>query len=91
MCANPLNHDWAQCPFAHPKDRARRRPPALTHMHQPCPDKMQGGECPRGGGCPYTHSVAEYWCVLGGGSSAWGWVGFWGSPEVSKAGLKSPK
>ncbi|GBF88731.1 hypothetical protein Rsub_01632 [Raphidocelis subcapitata] len=61
MCANPYNHDWAICPYAHAKDRARRRDPAVTHVAQPCPDRMQGRDCPRGEGCPYTHSVAEYW------------------------------
>lgn len=62
MCQNPYNHDWAACPYAHPKDRARRRDPLLvTYFSQPCPDKMQGHDCPKGDECPYTHSVAEYW------------------------------
>jgi len=54
MCTREDNHDWARCPFAHEKEKARRRDPRL-------PDTMQGGSCARGDACAYTHSVQEYW------------------------------
>ncbi|KAI8472944.1 MAG: hypothetical protein J3K34DRAFT_457542 [Monoraphidium minutum] len=62
LCARSDNHDWARCPFAHAKEKARRRDPTrYTYASQPCPDTMQGRPCPRGDACRNTHSVQEYW------------------------------
>lgn len=62
MCTRDENHDWARCPFAHEKEKARRRDPRLfKYASLPCPDTMQGGSCARGDACAYTHSVQEYW------------------------------
>lgn len=61
-CDRGNNHDWARCPFAHAREKARRRDPA-THKYgaSPCPESMKGRPCPRGEGCGYTHGVLEYW------------------------------
>lgn len=62
MCTREDNHDWARCPFAHEKEKAKRRDPRrFKYASLPCPDTMQGRHCPRGDACPYTHSVQEYW------------------------------
>ncbi|GBF93652.1 hypothetical protein Rsub_06755 [Raphidocelis subcapitata] len=62
VCARGDNHDWARCPYAHDKEKARRRDPRrYNYASLPCPDAMQGRACPRGDACPYTHCVQEYW------------------------------
>lgn len=62
MCSREDNHDWARCPYAHEKEKARRRDPRkYKYASMPCPDTMQGRTCPRGDACTMTHSVQEYW------------------------------
>ena len=42
MCARTENHDWARCPYAHQKEKARRRDPRqYKYASLPCPDTMQ--------------------------------------------------
>ena len=62
MCGRADNHDWARCPYAHEKEKARRRDPRrFAYASAPCPDAMPGGVCPRADACGYTHNVQEYW------------------------------
>lgn len=46
------------CPFAHPREKARRRDPrSYEYEPLPCPDDKKGSNCPRGVACSYTHNV----------------------------------
>ncbi|KIZ00324.1 Zinc finger CCCH domain-containing protein 37 [Monoraphidium neglectum] len=65
-CVRSDNHDWARCPFAHDKEKGRRRDPrAFQYTSQPCPHTMQarhpGRSCPSGDACSNSHSLQEYW------------------------------
>ncbi|XP_047060426.1 zinc finger CCCH domain-containing protein 2-like [Lolium rigidum] len=60
-CARGRSHDWTECPFAHPGEKARRRDPRKFHYSgAACPDFRKGG-CKRGDGCDYAHGVFECW------------------------------
>ncbi|XP_051151577.1 zinc finger CCCH domain-containing protein 20-like [Andrographis paniculata] len=60
-CARARSHDWTQCPFAHPGEKARRRDPRKYHYSgRPCPD-FRKGACKRGDACEYAHGVFECW------------------------------
>lgn len=47
LCPLKQAHDWAQCPYAHTKEKCRRRDP-LTHNYVswPCPDAVKVGPAP---------------------------------------------
>jgi len=60
-CARGRSHDWTECPFAHPGEKARRRDPRKYHYSgTACPDYRKGG-CKRGDACEYAHGVFECW------------------------------
>ena len=60
-CARGRSHDWTECPFAHPGEKARRRDPRKYHYSgTACPDFRKGG-CKRGDACDYAHGVFECW------------------------------
>ncbi|KAI3454113.1 hypothetical protein Pfo_010776 [Paulownia fortunei] len=60
-CALARSHDWTECPFAHPGEKARRRDPRKYHYSgSACPD-FRRGECRRGDACEYAHGVFEAW------------------------------
>ncbi|KAG6489275.1 zinc finger CCCH domain-containing protein 2-like [Zingiber officinale] len=60
-CARGRSHDWTECPFAHPGEKARRRDPHMYHYSgAACPDFRKGG-CKRGDACEYAHGVFECW------------------------------
>ncbi|KAI3468159.1 hypothetical protein Pfo_024822 [Paulownia fortunei] len=60
-CARVRSHDWTECPFAHPGEKARRRDPRKYHYSgSACPD-FRKGECKRGDACEYAHGVFECW------------------------------
>ncbi|KAL3645958.1 hypothetical protein CASFOL_011138 [Castilleja foliolosa] len=60
-CAIARSHDWTECPFAHPGEKARRRDPQRYHYSgSACPD-FRSGECVRGDACEYAHGVFEAW------------------------------
>ncbi|EIE22970.1 hypothetical protein COCSUDRAFT_15840, partial [Coccomyxa subellipsoidea C-169] len=61
-CCKRFVHDWSDCPFSHPGEKARRRDPKV-HQYTgiACPDMKKTGSCPRGDRCPYAHNVFEYW------------------------------
>ncbi|CAL9061159.1 unnamed protein product, partial [Musa banksii] len=60
-CARGRSHDWTECPFAHPGEKARRRDPRKYHYSgAACPDFRKGG-CKRGDACEFAHGVFECW------------------------------
>ncbi|TVU21415.1 hypothetical protein EJB05_31048, partial [Eragrostis curvula] len=60
-CTRARSHDWTECPFAHPGEKARRRDPRKYHYSgTACPDFRKGG-CKRGDACEFAHGVFECW------------------------------
>ncbi|XP_059276733.1 zinc finger CCCH domain-containing protein 20-like [Lycium ferocissimum] len=60
-CARGRSHDWTECPFVHPGEKARRRDPRKYHYSgTACPD-FRKGNCNRGDGCEFAHGVFECW------------------------------
>lgn len=61
-CSKHYCHDWTDCPFAHPGEKARRRDPRVfRYVGIECPQVKEGGKCPRGDMCPFAHNVFECW------------------------------
>lgn len=60
-CTRSRSHDWTDCPFAHPGEKARRRDPR-RHQYSAavCPEFRRGG-CSRGDSCSLAHGVFECW------------------------------
>ncbi|THG01856.1 hypothetical protein TEA_027915 [Camellia sinensis var. sinensis] len=60
-CPRSRTHDWTDCPFAHPGEKARRRDPRRFHYSGTvCPD-FRRGSCSRGDNCEFAHGVFECW------------------------------
>ncbi|XP_061355592.1 zinc finger CCCH domain-containing protein 2-like [Gastrolobium bilobum] len=60
-CTRSRSHDWTDCPFAHPGEKARRRDPRRYHYSGTvCPEYRRGG-CSRGDSCEFSHGVFECW------------------------------
>ncbi|KAL1834609.1 hypothetical protein ACET3Z_004260 [Daucus carota] len=60
-CARARSHDWTECPYAHPGEKARRRDPRKFHYSgNACPD-FRKGACVRGDACEHAHGVFECW------------------------------
>ncbi|KAL3825225.1 hypothetical protein ACJIZ3_021254 [Penstemon smallii] len=60
-CARERSHDWTDCPFAHPGEKARRRDPKkFYYLGTSCPD-FRKGSCRKGDGCEFSHGVFECW------------------------------
>ncbi|KAE8682644.1 Zinc finger CCCH domain-containing protein 49 [Hibiscus syriacus] len=60
-CARGRSHDWTECPYAHPGEKARRRDPRKFHYSgTACPD-FRNGNCERGDSCEFAHGVFECW------------------------------
>lgn len=60
-CARGKSHDWTECPYAHPGEKARRRDPRkFRYSGTACPEYKRG-ECFRGDACEYAHGVFECW------------------------------
>ncbi|KAF6141953.1 hypothetical protein GIB67_037921 [Kingdonia uniflora] len=60
-CMRSRSHDWTDCPFAHPGEKARRRDPRRFHYSgNSCAD-FRRGSCPRGDSCEFAHGVFECW------------------------------
>ncbi|KAL3500643.1 hypothetical protein ACH5RR_039736 [Cinchona calisaya] len=60
-CARARSHDWTECPYAHPGEKARRRDPRKYHYSgSACPD-FRKGACKRGDSCEFAHGVFECW------------------------------
>jgi hypothetical protein len=50
-CSKRFVHDWTECPFAHPQEKARRRDPRLHNY--------------TGIACPSMKKVGPVWCTEG--------------------------
>ncbi|GAB4854353.1 hypothetical protein Ancab_022939 [Ancistrocladus abbreviatus] len=60
-CARGRSHDWTECPFAHPGEKARRRDPRrYLYSGASCPE-FRKGSCKKGDSCEYAHGVFESW------------------------------
>ncbi|KAE9607592.1 hypothetical protein Lal_00026799 [Lupinus albus] len=60
-CGRGRSHDWTECPYAHPGEKARRRDPRKFHYSgTACPDFRKGG-CQKGDACEFSHGVFECW------------------------------
>ncbi|GKU93089.1 hypothetical protein SLEP1_g6717 [Rubroshorea leprosula] len=61
-CTRSRSHDWTDCPFAHPGEKASRRDPRrFRYSSTVCSDFRRGGGCPRGDDCEFAHGVFECW------------------------------
>ncbi|KAM7495090.1 hypothetical protein LguiB_029699 [Lonicera macranthoides] len=60
-CTRSRSHDWTDCPFAHPGEKARRRDPRrYRYSGAVCPD-FRRGNCSKGDNCDFAHGVFEHW------------------------------
>lgn len=60
-CTRARAHDWTECPFAHPGEKARRRDPRkYSYSGTACSD-FRKGNCKKGDHCEFAHGVFECW------------------------------
>ncbi|CAN8271074.1 unnamed protein product [Cochlearia groenlandica] len=60
-CVRGGSHDWTECPYAHPGEKARRRDPRKFHYSgAACADFRKGG-CRKADACEFSHGVFECW------------------------------
>ncbi|CAI9093605.1 OLC1v1029150C1 [Oldenlandia corymbosa var. corymbosa] len=60
-CSRARSHDWTDCPYAHPGEKARRRDPRKFHYSgSSCPE-FKKGACRKGDSCEFAHGVFETW------------------------------
>ncbi|CAN8255050.1 unnamed protein product [Cochlearia groenlandica] len=56
------SHDWTDCPFSHPGEKARRRNPLrYRYTGELCPEFRHNGDCSRGEECGLSHGIFECW------------------------------
>ncbi|KAJ7530090.1 hypothetical protein O6H91_15G078600 [Diphasiastrum complanatum] len=60
-CTRGRSHDWTECPFAHPGEKARRRDPRRFHYSGTACADFRKGSCKRGDACEFAHGVFECW------------------------------
>ncbi|CAI9089351.1 OLC1v1023914C1 [Oldenlandia corymbosa var. corymbosa] len=60
-CTRSRSHDWTDCPFAHPGEKARRRDPRRFHYSGTVCSEFRRGNCSRGDNCEFAHGVFECW------------------------------
>ncbi|KAA8526351.1 hypothetical protein F0562_008446 [Nyssa sinensis] len=60
-CTRSRSHDWTDCPFAHPGEKARRRDPRRYHYFGTICPEFRRGSCSRGDNCEFAHGVFECW------------------------------
>ncbi|KAM1956185.1 hypothetical protein ACFX16_025632 [Malus domestica] len=60
-CTRSRSHDWTDCPFAHPGEKARRRDPRRHHYSGTVCADYRRGSCSRGDSCEFAHGVFECW------------------------------
>ncbi|CAL9012308.1 unnamed protein product, partial [Prunus brigantina] len=60
-CTRSRSHDWTDCPFAHPGEKARRRDPRRYHYSGTVCADYRRGSCSRGDSCEFAHGVFECW------------------------------
>lgn len=60
-CARGRSHDWTECPYAHPGEKARRRDPRKYHYSGTACPEFRKGSCKKGDACEFAHGVFECW------------------------------
>ncbi|XP_077220791.1 zinc finger CCCH domain-containing protein 2-like [Tasmannia lanceolata] len=60
-CMRGRSHDWTECPFAHPGEKARRRDPRRYHYSGNICTDFRKGACRKGDTCEFSHGVFECW------------------------------
>ncbi|KAG6413890.1 hypothetical protein SASPL_126605 [Salvia splendens] len=60
-CARGRSHDWTECPFAHPGEKARRRDPRKFHYSGTACPEFRKGTCRKFDACEFSHGVFECW------------------------------
>ncbi|KAL7000433.1 hypothetical protein U1Q18_001583 [Sarracenia purpurea var. burkii] len=60
-CTRSRSHDWTDCPFAHPGEKARRRDPRRFRYSGTVCSDFRRGSCSRGDNCEFAHGVFECW------------------------------
>ncbi|CAA3028851.1 zinc finger CCCH domain-containing 2-like [Olea europaea subsp. europaea] len=60
-CTRSRSHDWTDCPFAHPGEKARRRDPRRYHYSGTVCEEFRKGHCSKGDNCEFAHGVFECW------------------------------
>lgn len=60
-CVRGRSHDWTECPYAHPGEKARRRDPRKFHYSGTACPEFRRGSCRKGDSCEYAHGVFECW------------------------------
>nr|POE46065.1 zinc finger ccch domain-containing protein 49 [Quercus suber] len=60
-CARARSHDWTECPYAHPGEKARRRDPLKYHYSGTACPEFRKGNCKKGDSCEFAHGVFECW------------------------------
>lgn len=60
-CARGRSHDWTECPYAHPGEKARRRDPRKFHYSGTACPEFRKGSCKKGDACEFAHGVFECW------------------------------
>ncbi|KAA8521314.1 hypothetical protein F0562_011987 [Nyssa sinensis] len=60
-CARGRSHDWTECPYAHPGEKARRRDPRKFHYSGTACPEFRKGLCRKGDSCEFAHGVFECW------------------------------
>lgn len=60
-CARARSHDWTECPYAHPGEKARRRDPRRHHYSGTACAEFRKGNCKKGESCEFAHGVFECW------------------------------
>ncbi|KAF5726036.1 zinc finger CCCH domain-containing protein 20 [Tripterygium wilfordii] len=60
-CARGRSHDWTECPYAHPGEKARRRDPRKYHYTGTACPEFRKGSCRKGDACEFAHGVFECW------------------------------
>ncbi|XP_028793203.1 zinc finger CCCH domain-containing protein 23 [Neltuma alba] len=60
-CARSRSHDWTECPYAHPGEKARRRDPRKYHYSGTSCPEFRRGNCKKGDSCEFAHGVFECW------------------------------
>ncbi|KAL2928811.1 Zinc finger CCCH domain-containing protein 49 [Bienertia sinuspersici] len=60
-CTRARAHDWTECPFAHPGEKARRRDPRKYNYSGTACTEFRKGGCKKGDACEFAHGVFECW------------------------------
>ncbi|XVF49066.1 hypothetical protein PTKIN_Ptkin03bG0239200 [Pterospermum kingtungense] len=60
-CTRGRSHDWTECPYAHPGEKARRRDPRKYHYSGTACSDFRKGNCRKGDSCEFAHGVFECW------------------------------